>query len=971
VEGICVTAPVRKPAVRLLQAASLLALLALPTRAPAWETEDGNVALHGYYEMQLRWLSDDFDSNNWYSSQWANTLALELELNLFPDGIGPFDVLTGFVRVEGRYDCIFTGCGISGSHRWFGDRAHMAPARNWRDGITTGFEGNVPDSRLRERIHRGSNELLTLQASPLIRPLFDLGATNVAATFAPVEDDLFAFKEFDTTRDEGAFQMGPWNTESRVQPIGALRTVPNITLGLPMRPEIGETIRGKHGAEGLYVPSDQLLRHLDDFDDFDVNYSEKELAWNHGAGQDEHELREAYIDAELFDSRLWLRVGKQSIVWGKTELFRTTDQFNPQDLALSSLPSLEESRIPLWSARLIYSLYDLGPFEDVRLELAINMDDFEPIDLGRCGEPYTIWLVCGKSTALWAHGVTGLGLAGEIRPENPWHDSRGIEVGGRIEWRWDRFSFAITDFWGYSDSPVVQSLNFYNRNVDPVSGRPLDSRGRPLTPENAERLHPGNRQLFDVVCSATVGVAATLLPVLADACLLDLLNNPTPLGLIPPDSPIPIPDPSPALALGVVLAGSNIGQVVANALLTGDPTNLDLTPDPILVPLNRDPQDGPPSGFGVPGDPFGLGPGGIGGFLTDQQEGLLGCGPFYRTDCDENGIDLFNAEASVLIQSFPFNEPQPAVATRFQDGKLFVLPGARGPGDPGYDPDVDGTPPAGYSNELGALSANFARLLAVLGVASGTDPDCSIEVLGNCETVKAVLAVTGVSRPEIRAGGNGRFGRRDFIWLAGGEAFLSYHKRNVLGFSMDFAEDVTKTNWSFEFTWFDDDLFGSSTTRSLVQEGDAYNLTISVDRPTFVNFLNANRTLFMNAQLFIGYLPDYNRSYTVNGPISALGTFAVATGYFQDRLLPSLVFIYDFQSKSGGILPQVTYRVSQDFSITAGMAFFYGSPQFADVPVFQLAPANNGGSFRSRTSYQGLSAIAERDEVFLRIRYTF
>ena len=39
-----------------------------------------------------------------------------------------------------------------------------------------------------------------------------------------------------------------------------------------------------------------------------------------------------------------MRLGLQNIVWGKTEVFRTTDQFNPQDLALSSLPTLEESR---------------------------------------------------------------------------------------------------------------------------------------------------------------------------------------------------------------------------------------------------------------------------------------------------------------------------------------------------------------------------------------------------------------------------------------------------------------------------------------------------------------------------------------------------------------------------------------------------------------------------------------------------
>ena len=45
------------------------------------------------------------------------------------------------------------------------------------------------------------------------------------------------------------------------------------------------------------------------------------------------------------------------------------------------------------------------------------------------------------------------------------------------------------------------------------------------------------------------------------------------------------------------------------------------------------------------------------------------------------------------------------------------------------------------------------------------------------------------------AGGNGTFGRRTMQWQSGGEVYLSYEKRNVLGFSMDFAEDFTKSNW--------------------------------------------------------------------------------------------------------------------------------------------------------------------------------
>src|SRR4030095_6491423 len=114
------------------------------------------------------------------------------------------------------------------------------------------------------------------------------------------------------------------------------------------------------------------------------NVSERERGGTRGASQQRtKELKEAYVDLETLDHRLWMRLGVPNIVWGKTEIFRTTDQFNPQDLALSSLPTLEESRIALWSARAVYSLYDVGPLQDVRLEVAANTHRFAPGDLGQ------------------------------------------------------------------------------------------------------------------------------------------------------------------------------------------------------------------------------------------------------------------------------------------------------------------------------------------------------------------------------------------------------------------------------------------------------------------------------------------------------------------------------------------------------------------------------------------------------------
>ena len=112
------------------------------------------------------------------------------------------------------------------------------------------------------------------------------------------------------------------------------------------------------------------------------------------------------------------------------------------------------------------------PLQDVRLELAANFDQFEPNDLGRCGEPYSPLPVCDKTFGLFIHGATGLGLAGEIRPPSPWDSARGIEFGGRLEFRWNKFAFALVDFYGYNDLPDQQVAFTYSRNVDPRTGRP-------------------------------------------------------------------------------------------------------------------------------------------------------------------------------------------------------------------------------------------------------------------------------------------------------------------------------------------------------------------------------------------------------------------------------------------------------------------------------------------------------------------
>jgi hypothetical protein len=1244
---------------------------------------------------------------------------------------------------------------------------------------------------------------------------------------------------------------------------------------LPLRaaPDLGNLVAGRGlDAQGLFMPSLGTSRVLENgkLDDHEFNCSETDRAWNRcGARRKTYELREAYVDAEFLDSRLWIRAGLQNIVWGKTELFRTTDQFNPQDLALASLPSLEESRIALLSARGVYSLYDVGPLEDVRVELAVNFDRIQPADLGTCGEPYTIDIVCQVTAGLGLHGVTGVGITGVNRPPDGWEDVDGLEFGGRVEFRWDRFSFAVVDFYGYSDFPNANPIFFYERAVDTLSGRPLKAgatsgcanaagismRPNSMTPTSggttatnlfgsagnleaefllsdtaAERaatrpsgentpgdtsddyarrveahtvlgigfdpgclkpggapglpnenrydaelapdldeflanggdlseyanpngtfdpdtflagtvatdpgtgaitrtqwglegssvdyalaFHPANQQLFAFICGATVAIAISLSP---SSCAWNIFG--TGGGLVGGVFGDPFSELISMLMAGDhdrERAGNLVAAIIDNTK-GGGQTVINRIP---TAPLNSDVRDGRNnasgglnnrmrSGFQGSGlnttffrqsgrNPFGFLT--LDSTLTNEQRALLGCGPFYGTRCDSGapvvrvlildcnpatlpndpatnlircpppgnfrdgvpaappanpqlrnqqfyvgrydyeleqtaldgtarylivdeqgvpcdrtdpedlkrcrvfapggGIDFLSAEGSVVVQSFPgiegtsegwttwraetaqpgttglteviaadgtvLRQAQPfvggEVCTRYDPRNpladpngLVKLPGCRGANkvtvnrqaqtvdvvfDDHYTPRVDGCvfgriitlrsarnggmgdvnytvravgadgtpnaglqaeltetcfngnfggpvgspipnnsslasytrvpvtnagPPAGsggapnlandwnvstgptisfftptiagagtlfhplaqcaqaglglnnapifvgntcsfdrrdfqsdfidgnaqvFENELAAWSFNFLQFLTITScnsVSGGdtlSDPDCfnpaapwnttrcSFSTPHLCRNVKGFLGVNGVGRNDYRAGGNPQFGRRDFVWSSGGEVTLEYTRRNVFGFSGDFAEDVTKTNWSFEFTWVSRVDFLDNNSLSAVGDSDALNLTVSVDRPTFINFLNANRTFFMNSQWFFNYLPNWNEGYSFQGPFNVLFTFAIFTGYHQDRFLPQLVTVYDFRSRSAGILPQLAYRFTENFSVTFGISWFVGRESYYPMPMRGIAPVSNRAGVHAYQdgTEQLLSLIRNRDEAWLRLRYTF
>jgi hypothetical protein len=89
--------------------------------------------------------------------------------------------------------------------------------------------------------------------------------------------------------------------------------------------------------------------------------------------------------------------------------------------------------------------------------------------------------------------------------------------------------------------------------------------------------------------------------------------------------------------------------------------------------------------------------------------------------------------------------------------------------------------------------------------------------------------------------------------------------------------------------------------------------------------------------------------------------------------LPQFITIYDFQSRSGGFLPSVSYRFTENFSATLGILAFYGRTQSTVMPLRSIGPYGNraGKKAYENPEENFISVIRQRDEIFMRLRWTF
>lgn len=105
-------------------------------------------------------------------------------------------------------------------------------------------------------------------------------------------------------------------------------------------------------------------------------------------------IREAYVTKTFGmdgGTSTFLKVGKQQVVWGRTDLFRVLDVINPVDYSRNNIyDELQDIRIPMWIAQAEYRMGGSESMQDRNLSVVWNFDKFRPNNLGQGGTPNSI-----------------------------------------------------------------------------------------------------------------------------------------------------------------------------------------------------------------------------------------------------------------------------------------------------------------------------------------------------------------------------------------------------------------------------------------------------------------------------------------------------------------------------------------------------------------------------------------------------
>jgi hypothetical protein len=176
-------------------------------------------------------------------------------------------------------------------------------------------------------------------------------------------------------------------------------------------------------------------------------------------------IREAYVTKTIGmngGESTFLKIGKQQVVWGRTDLFRVLDVINPVDYSRNNIyDELQDIRIPMWIAQAEYRMGGSETMQDRNVSVVWNFDKFRPNNLGQGGTPNSILDAGNFFRAMsncWDNGCTVANFASGGLATNFGPNVIGIRNVDLPNWSLDNTQLGLK-FEGVTQDGLSFSLN--------------------------------------------------------------------------------------------------------------------------------------------------------------------------------------------------------------------------------------------------------------------------------------------------------------------------------------------------------------------------------------------------------------------------------------------------------------------------------------------------------------------------------
>ena len=216
----------------------------------------------------------------------------------------------------------------------FDDKKPEAPDDTMQD-VLEGFEDEPKDTKK----DKTGDDLLdgfeddTKEAEPELPP--ELRKDEIKPSIFSLNGDVKLGASYNFAHHKPQGNETDWRGLSR------LRTELNLELNAKFSSSWQARISGKGAYDFAYA-----IQGRDEFTDDVLDNYEKEL-----------ELGETYIQGSLTKS-LDVKIGRQIVVWGKSDNIRVTDVLNPLDMREPGLTDIEDLRLPAAMSRIDYYIGD-------------------------------------------------------------------------------------------------------------------------------------------------------------------------------------------------------------------------------------------------------------------------------------------------------------------------------------------------------------------------------------------------------------------------------------------------------------------------------------------------------------------------------------------------------------------------------------------------------------------------------------